>query len=82
MLTSTLQQKMGIPLETIIKNIESIENSQQLRLFENSCLDDPSILSFRNQIMSTKILAKRITYQLKDMQDWDAIKQDKLRAVS
>jgi hypothetical protein len=43
MLTNTLQQKMGIPLETIIKNIENIEKSSQLKHFEISNPGNPSI---------------------------------------
>ena len=56
MLTTTLQEKMGKPLDLVVKSIEQIEGS-------NNRLED----SFKEQIKSTRIHAQLIIYQLKDM---------------
>ena len=73
-MANTLQSKMGEPLETIVKSIESIEGSEAISNIQNGD-------SLRDQMKYTKIQALLVLFHLKDLQDWDALKQGKLKTV-
>ena len=75
-LTNTFQKKMEMPLDTIVKNIETLENSKILQD------EDSQVKQFKTQIYETKLQAKLIIFQLKDLKDWNSIQNNSLRLVS
>lgn len=68
---------MGIPLKNIIKHCQDIEDSENLEKFENE-----NDQTFRKQIKNTRMVSTLMVYQLMDMQDWDALKNNRFKTVS
>ena len=70
MVNNTLYQKIGVPLQTIIRNCKNLEASRELQLFERYQLKNCSL---KSQLTGTIILCKQVVLRLKDMQDWSAL---------
>ena len=70
MLSETFQQKITIPLGTVIHNLDAIENSREA---------SPLL---KKQIDSCKIQSMLLLFDLKNIQDWSNIKQGKFIRVS
>ena len=70
MVNNTLYQKIGVPLQSIIRNCKTLESSRELLLFERYQLRNCSL---KSQLTGTIILCKQVVLRLKDMQDWSAL---------
>lgn len=55
MVNNTLYQKIGVPLQTIIRNCKNLEASRELQLFERYQLKNCSL---KSQLTGTIILCK------------------------
>jgi hypothetical protein len=68
---------MGIPLNNIIRNCKGLEDSESLKKFEQ---DNGN--TFRKQVKNTRMVSNLMVYQLMDMSDWNALKNNKFKTVS
>ena len=66
---------MGEPLETIVKSIESVEESQALASIQNGGF-------LRDQMKLTKVQSSIVLFHLKDMHDWEGLRHGQLKTVS
>ena len=68
---------MGVPLQNIVTNCKEIENSEQLKTFENTNGHE-----FRQMIQNVRMASNLVVFQLRDMQDWNLLKTNNFRNVS
>ena len=64
-------------MENIVTNCKELENSEQLKSFESS-----SGSLFRQMIKNARIASNLMVFQMKDMRDWNLLKNNEFRTIS
>ena len=68
---------MGDPLRNIVRNCRELEKSDQLKEFEKK-----NGKNFTKTVKNARIFSNLMVYSLKDMQDWNSLKNKKFKTVS
>lgn len=69
-INNTLYQKIGVPLQSVIRSCKSLESSQQMQVFEQFQSRGSYL---RPQLMGIIVTCQQVVLRLKDMQDWSAL---------
>ena len=67
MLDNTLQDKIGYPLQSVVKTCQNVLQSNQLAMFEEDQIESNPL---RKKLDSVVIQCKSMLFKLYDLQDW------------
>jgi hypothetical protein len=72
-----LKQKLEYPLNNIIRNCEELENSEQLKKFEEKNGE-----TLRHMIKNARLVSNLMYYHLRDMDDWTSLRSGHFKRVT